>query len=88
MKHFGLLCIFLILIHFSTQIPKFENCPESVTKTFNTCECCTVKCSAEGTEMQALACPLSHCAGTQIGYHEDKTKVYPDCCGHPICKEE
>jgi len=34
-------------------------------------------------------CGVFQCApGTEIGYHEDKTKVFPDCCGHPVCKNE
>ncbi|KYM75995.1 hypothetical protein ALC53_13480 [Atta colombica] len=93
MKHFGLLCIFLILVHFSTQIPQFENCSENVTESFNSCECCKVECSSEGTniQMKALACPLSYILcppGTHMESHEDNTKVYPDCCGHTICKEK
>ncbi|XP_036144232.1 uncharacterized protein LOC118646064 [Monomorium pharaonis] len=84
MKHFGSLCIFLILIHFSTQNPKYVNCPENMMGG-NPCECCEVQCLS-AKDITLKACPVANCPpGTQIGYHEDKTKEYPGCCGYPIC---
>ncbi|XP_025986353.1 uncharacterized protein LOC113003010 [Solenopsis invicta] len=87
MKHFGSLCILLTLIHFSTQIPKYVNCPENM-KIRHTCECCEITCLS-ATEMTGKACPVApapFCApGYQIKYFEDKTKVYPDCCPYEDC---
>ncbi|KAL6262151.1 hypothetical protein P5V15_007248 [Pogonomyrmex californicus] len=89
MKRFGLLFILVILIHFSTQIPKYENCPHHIMIS-DQCECCKVSCLSEATELRLTACALFQCApGTQIGYDNgDNTKEYPDCCEHPICKEQ
>ncbi|KAL0133718.1 hypothetical protein PUN28_000992 [Cardiocondyla obscurior] len=83
MKHFALLCILFILVHFSTQTPKYENCPENVTKPY-ICDCCKVTCSlgAKG-DLNAIgvACPAVMCAPGSI-YYEDESKQYPDCCGN------
>ncbi|XP_077277050.1 uncharacterized protein LOC143905479 [Temnothorax americanus] len=87
MKHFGALCILLILFHFSTQTPKYENCPEHIVNAQPAqCDCCKVTCYSD-SELSMLGCPAYQCP-LGIEYHEENNnKEYPDCCGHMFCKQ-
>ncbi|KAK2583252.1 hypothetical protein KPH14_009266 [Odynerus spinipes] len=92
MKYWILLCIFSLLLHFSMQDVKFENCSKNITLLGETMDdCLLVKCNTVGnsTKVEMKICDVIVCdQGKQTGYHEgDGFATFPDCCSYPICAE-
>ncbi|XP_015515497.1 uncharacterized protein LOC107221117 [Neodiprion lecontei] len=89
MKLAAFLAVFFVFVNLSEQIPKLINCPPNYTMTESMKNGCgTMECVGPG-EMRGVGCGTYRCAdGKQIGYKQkDNSKVYPECCGGPICAD-
>ncbi|KAG7211732.1 hypothetical protein KM043_010978 [Ampulex compressa] len=88
MKRFVLLAI-LLVVYPSQEISLFYNCPENVTSDPNYANHCLHVSCKNDSSISVLGCPLSSCIpGDELYQTEDDlTKVYPACCGGPVCRD-
>uniref|UniRef100_A0A348G6C6 Uncharacterized protein n=1 Tax=Odontomachus monticola TaxID=613454 RepID=A0A348G6C6_ODOMO len=79
MKYLALFCIFLILVQYSTQVPKYEHCNSEVLPAGDRQRCVKVTCTSQD-KYNIQECNCDKDAGLHLG---DRHSEYPACC--PRC---
>ncbi|XP_051171256.1 uncharacterized protein LOC127288073 [Leptopilina boulardi] len=85
-----LLTLFVLLmfyINLSEQIAKLVHCGKNVKPLNDPDNTCVKVTCISSQNFASLGCPEYRCPpGKQIGVNKiDHTKVYPLCCGGPVC---
>ncbi|KYN28218.1 hypothetical protein ALC57_02278 [Trachymyrmex cornetzi] len=79
MKSISLFCIFLLFVHYSMQVPKYENCNHGVLPEGDQQRCIKVTCTSRN-KFTIEECNCEKNAGQHLGEHNSE---YPVCC--PQC---
>ncbi|KAH0945316.1 hypothetical protein HN011_011284 [Eciton burchellii] len=76
MKHLALFCVFLLLVHYSVQVPKYENCLSDVLPAGDRQRCIKVTCTS-GNKYKIKECNCDREEGLHLG---ERHSEYPACC--------
>ncbi|XP_026826933.1 uncharacterized protein LOC113562276 [Ooceraea biroi] len=80
MKHLALLCIFMLFVHYSVQVPKYENCLSEVLPAGDRERCIKVTCTGNKYNIEECSCNVR----TKSLHLGERHSEYPTCC--PRCR--
>ncbi|KAM0734714.1 hypothetical protein ACS0PU_011533 [Formica fusca] len=82
MKRFAVFCIFLLFVHYSMQVPKYENCVSEVLPAGDRQRCVKVTCTSQNKyKIEECSCEKD------VGQHQnERHSEYPVCC--PRCSNK
>ncbi|XP_043473517.1 uncharacterized protein LOC122505765 [Leptopilina heterotoma] len=88
MKFLVFLIIILQILNNSLEFVQLINCPADIVPVKNQQQICARITCLSPQKFDIIRCSDIKCPeGKQIGLkNEDNSKMYPDCCGGPICE--